>query len=173
MSLTKYLTSKHSLTTRHYLPKIALRVLLPYMLVQKAAVRRSPVSEITKNMFAVLSDNGRRGETQGAIESFNELVSKYKGELEVVVTSAAPLLKDVSSWLETILEQSQAAQQAKSLKITNKVNPSVLGGIIVDFGDKSIDLSVSSRVNKLNNILQRMFYSSLCNLASDPRTKSV
>jgi hypothetical protein len=36
------------------------------------------------------------------------------------------------------------------------VNPSVLGGIIVDFGDKTIDLSVQSRVTKLNNVLQRM-----------------
>lgn len=36
-----------------------------------------------------------------------------------------------------------------------QVNPSILGGIVVDFGDKSIDLSVASRVNKLNNLLQR------------------
>ncbi|KAG1893926.1 OSCP, subunit 5 of the stator stalk of mitochondrial F1F0 ATP synthase, partial [Suillus fuscotomentosus] len=98
--------------------------------------------------------NGRLGETQGVIEGFNELVAKYKGELEVVVTSATPLPRDLSSRLETILKQSQTAQQAKSLKISNKVNPSVLGGIVVDFGDKSIDLSVSSRVNKLNNVLQ-------------------
>ncbi|TFK78856.1 hypothetical protein K466DRAFT_606606, partial [Polyporus arcularius HHB13444] len=55
--------------------------------------------------------------------------------------------------LETLLKQSQAAQQAKSLKITNKVNPAVLGGVVVDFGDKTIDLSVASRVNKLNSLL--------------------
>lgn len=36
-----------------------------------------------------------------------------------------------------------------------QVNPSVLGGIIVDFGDKTIDLSVQSRVTKLNNVLTR------------------
>jgi F-type H+-transporting ATPase subunit O len=34
------------------------------------------------------------------------------------------------------------------------VNPSVLGGLIVDLGEKTIDLSISSRVNKLNNLLQ-------------------
>ncbi|OAX32384.1 OSCP, subunit 5 of the stator stalk of mitochondrial F1F0 ATP synthase [Rhizopogon vinicolor AM-OR11-026] len=119
------------------------------------STKKESVSDITKNLFAVLSDNGRLGETQGVIEGFNELVAKYRGELEVVVTSAAPLPRDISSRLETILKQSQTAQQAKSLKITNKVNPSVLGGVVVDFGDKSIDLSVSSRVNKLNSILQQ------------------
>lgn len=34
------------------------------------------------------------------------------------------------------------------------MNSSVLGGIVVDFGDKTVDLSVSSRVNKLNAMLQ-------------------
>lgn len=42
-----------------------------------------------------------------------------------------------------------------------QVNPGILGGLIVDFGEKTIDLSVQSRVTKLNNILQRMFYSVL------------
>jgi F-type H+-transporting ATPase subunit O len=83
--------------------------------------KKEPVSDITKNLFGVLSENGRLGETQGVIEGFNELVAKYKGELEVVVTSATPLPRDLSSRLETILKQSQTAQQAKSLKISNKV----------------------------------------------------
>lgn len=35
-----------------------------------------------------------------------------------------------------------------------QVNASLLGGLVVDFGDKTIDLSVASRVGKLNNLLQ-------------------
>ena len=57
----------------------------------------------------------------GVIEGFNELVASYKGELNVTITSAAPLPRDIQTRLETLLKQSQAAQQAKSLKITNKV----------------------------------------------------
>ena len=41
-----------------------------------------------------------------------------------------------------------------------QVNPSLLGGLVVDFGDKTIDLSVSSRVGKLNNLLQGICASS-------------
>ncbi|KAF9793498.1 OSCP, subunit 5 of the stator stalk of mitochondrial F1F0 ATP synthase [Thelephora terrestris] len=116
--------------------------------------RKEPVSDITKNLFSLLSENGRLTETQGIIEGFNELVSKHKGELKVVVSSATPLPAATLSRLETTLKQSQAAQKAKTLKVTNKVNPSLLGGLVVDFGDKTIDLSVSSRVSKLNNLLQ-------------------
>jgi len=78
-------------------------------------------SEITKNLFLVLSENGRLGETQHVIEGFSELVAKYKGELDVVVTSATPLPKELLTRLEGTLKQSQAAQQAKSVKVTNKV----------------------------------------------------
>ncbi|KAI0305503.1 ATPase F1 complex OSCP/delta subunit [Multifurca ochricompacta] len=126
-----------------------------YARAEGTGAKKEAVSDITKNLFALLSENGRLGETAGVIEGFNELVAKHKGELNVTVTSAAPLTKDVLSRLETTLKQSQTAQQAKSLKLTNKVNPSVLGGLIVDFGEKTIDLSVSSRINKLNNLLQQ------------------
>lgn len=126
-----------------------------------------------KNLFEVLSENGRLGETQGVIEGFNELVASHKGEVTVTITSASPLPRDIQSRLESTLKQSETAQRAKTLKVVNKVcylslrlytvsnpkckvNPSVLGGLIVDFGDKTIDLSVASRVNKFNNLLHRM-----------------
>jgi F-type H+-transporting ATPase subunit O len=83
--------------------------------------KKEPVSEITKNFFALLAENGRLAETQRIIEGFNELVSKHKGELKVVVSSATPLPAATLSRLETVLKQSQAAQKAKTLKVTNKV----------------------------------------------------
>lgn len=92
-----------------------------YSQVEGSGTKKEPVSDVTKNLFAVLSENGRLGDAQAVIEGFNELYSKYKGELNVIITSATPLAKDVLSKLETTLKQSQAAQQAKSLKVTNKV----------------------------------------------------
>lgn len=83
--------------------------------------KKEALSDVTKNLFSVLSENGRLGEVQDVIKGFNELYAKYKGELTVVITSAAPLAKDVMSKLESTLKQSQAAQASKSLKVTNKV----------------------------------------------------
>ncbi|KAE9401560.1 ATP synthase subunit 5 [Gymnopus androsaceus JB14] len=122
--------------------------------IEGAGSKKEPVSDITKNLLTVLSDNGRLAEVNGVVEGFNELVSQYNGELNVTVTSAAPLSKDILSRLESSLKQSQTAQKAKTVKVTNKVNPSVLAGIVVDFGDKTIDLSAQSRVTKLNAALQ-------------------
>lgn len=83
--------------------------------------KKTPVSTTTKNLFAVLSENGRLAETLGVIDGFNVLMSQYRGEATVVVTSAAPLPKDIMTRLENALKGSQTAQKAKSLKVTNKV----------------------------------------------------
>lgn len=92
-----------------------------YTQLQSTSAKKEPVTDITKNLFSLLSENGRLGETQGVIEGFQEMVAKHRGELTVVVTSATPLPAATLSRLETSLKQSQAALQAKTLKITNKV----------------------------------------------------
>jgi len=92
-----------------------------YAKLEGAGAKKEPLSDVTKNLLAVLSENGRLGEAVGVIEGFNELVAKYKGELTVVVTSASPLPSEVLRRLENTLKQSQTAQAAKTLKITNKV----------------------------------------------------
>ena len=101
-----------------------------YTRLEGSDAKKETVSDVTKNLFAVLSENGRLGEVQGVIEGFNELCAKYKGELKVVITSAAPLPRDVQTKLELTLKQSQAAQQAKTLKITNKVRSEAMGLLI-------------------------------------------
>ncbi len=89
--------------------------------IEGASAKKEVLSDITKNLFFVLSENGRLGETEGVIEGFNELVSQHKGELTVTVTSATPLPKDILTRLESTLKQSQTAKAAKTLTITNKV----------------------------------------------------
>lgn len=89
---------------------------------ESSTPKKAQLSELTKNLFTVLSENGRLTETEGVIEGFNELVATHKGELTVTITSASPLPRDAQTRLEGTLKQSQAAQQAKSLKVVNKVS---------------------------------------------------
>ena len=43
--------------------------------------------------------------------------------------------------------------QGKKLKVVSKVNPDILGGLVVEIGDRTIDLSVSGKVSKMNKLL--------------------
>ena len=41
-----------------------------------------------------------------------------------------------------------------SEKLTlRKVNPEIRGGLVVEIGDRTIDLSVSSKISKMNKLL--------------------
>lgn len=73
------------------------------------------------------------------------------------------------SRLETAVAKSEYVGQGKKLKVTNKVgspesarqggankrkvNPDVMGGLVVEIGDRTIDLSVSSKVARMNKLL--------------------
>lgn len=79
------------------------------------------------------------------------------------------------SRLEAAVAKSQYVGQGKKLKVTNKVtlpspfpssihiypnslspsqvNSDILGGLVVEIGDRTIDLSVSGRIAKMNKLL--------------------
>jgi F-type H+-transporting ATPase subunit O len=55
--------------------------------------------------------------------------------------------------LQNTLQKSSFAGSSKSVEIEAKVDPNILGGLVIESGDKTIDLSVSSKVAKLNRLL--------------------
>lgn len=59
------------------------------------------------------------------------------------------------SALNKIVESLQKSKLAdgKKLLVSNKVKPDVLGGVLVELGDRSIDLTVSSKLAKLNKLV--------------------
>ena len=92
------------------------------------------------------------------IDDFLQLISAHQGEVAIQITSAKPLDKSTISRLESSLKQSQFASSSdvQKVKFEYRVNPSIQGGLEVHFGDRTVDLSVSSRVNKLNALLRGM-----------------
>ncbi len=71
-------------------------------------------------------------------------VEELSGD-EAVVTSALPLTKN---------EQASAAKALKVESVDFKVDPSILGGLIVRVGDKVVDDSVANRMNALGESLK-------------------
>ncbi|KAJ9095634.1 hypothetical protein QFC21_005506 [Naganishia friedmannii] len=112
----------------------------------------SASSPILSNLLQVLASNGRLSIFPHIITDFATLMSAHRGELVVTVTSAEPLGSSEMKRLEKALKGSQLAQ-GKELKLVNKVHEGIMGGLQVDFGDKTIDLSASSRVTKFGAAL--------------------
>ncbi|KAF2277681.1 OSCP-domain-containing protein [Westerdykella ornata] len=109
---------------------------------------------VVKNFLATLAENNRLGVLEGVVEKFAVLMGAYRGEVELTVTSAQPLDNRTLSRLESAVSKSQYVGQGKKLKVVSKVNPDIRGGLIVEIGDRTIDLSVSSKMAKMNKLLR-------------------
>ncbi|UNI20156.1 ATP synthase F0 subcomplex subunit OSCP atp5 [Purpureocillium takamizusanense] len=110
-------------------------------------------SETVKNFLDTLAENNRLGLLQGVCAKFGQIMSAARGEVEMTVTSAQALDSKTLSRLETAVAKSSYVGQGKKLKVTNQVNPDIVGGLVVEVGDRTIDLSVSARIAKMNKLL--------------------
>ncbi|CUM64706.1 uncharacterized protein PRCAT00002315001 [Priceomyces carsonii] len=105
------------------------------------------------NFLSVLSDNNRLSNFKSIYQKFGLLNDAEQGVVEAKVTSAKPLDSKILKRLQTAIGKSHFVGDGKSLKLTNDVDEELLGGLVVEVGDRTVDLSISSRIAKLNQSL--------------------
>lgn len=105
------------------------------------------------NFLTVLSDNNRLSEFKSIYSKFGQLNDAEQGIVEATITSAKPLDSKILRRLQTAITKSSFVGDGKTLKVANEVNPEILGGLVVEVGDKTVDLSISLKVAKLNATL--------------------
>ncbi|EMD69158.1 hypothetical protein GGP41_004830 [Bipolaris sorokiniana] len=108
---------------------------------------------IVKNLLNTLAENNRLSVLKGVVEKFGVLMGAHRGEVELTVTSAAPLDNRTISRLETAIKNSKYVTSGQTLKVVPKVNPEIRGGLIVEIADRTIDLSVANKMAKMNKLL--------------------
>ncbi|KAG7673433.1 hypothetical protein Ndes2526B_g03121 [Nannochloris sp. 'desiccata'] len=117
-----------------------------------AVLKKMGASDITKRFIDVVLENNRVDELSKILEKFGDIASEQKGQVKAVVTTAEGLTRAEVEQIQTGLKKMLAPGQ--SLVLEEKVNPSIISGIIVDIGDKHVDMSVLSRVRKLQQIVR-------------------
>ncbi len=111
-----------------------------------AAVAKSmKLDALTTKFLGVLAQNRRLGELSNIIRAYETLASAHRGEATAEVTSAHPL--DAAQ--VTALKAKLKAKVGRDVAITQKQDPSLLGGLIVKIGSQMIDSSIKTRLNTL------------------------
>ena len=108
------------------------------------------VDPLTARFLAVLADNGRLRELKDVIRTFRKLTSDLRGETTAEVTSARPLDDDQVATLKTNLK----ARLGRDVAIDAKVDPDILGGIVIRHGSQMIDASIRTKLNTLANAMK-------------------
>lgn len=103
------------------------------------------LSQLTQKFLAVLAQNRRLSALPDMIRAFRAIAAAQRGEVTAEVTSAHALTDDQ---LET-LRQKLTAREGRTVKLSPRVDPDLLGGLVVTIGSRRIDGSIRSRLNSL------------------------
>ncbi len=103
------------------------------------------LADLTRNFLGVLAQNRRVGELPAIIRAFRSIAAAQRGEVTAEVASAHPLTDEQL----TTLEQKLRARQGRTVKLKTRVEPELLGGLVVTIGSQRIDSSIRSRLNSL------------------------
>ena len=103
------------------------------------------IDPLTANFLGVLATNGRLHELARIIASIRALAAAHRGEITAEVTTAHPLDDRQVEALKTQLK----ARAGRDVTIDAKVDPAILGGIVVRLGSQMIDASIRTKLNTL------------------------
>src|SRR5690606_36715905 len=103
------------------------------------------LADLTRNFLGVLAQNRRAADLPAMIRAFHMIAAAQRGEVTADVASAHPL----SDGQLATLEQKLRAREGRTVKVRTRVDPDLLGGLVVTIGSKRIDSSIRSRLNTL------------------------
>jgi F-type H+-transporting ATPase subunit delta len=104
------------------------------------------LESLAARFLGVLAQNRRLGALPDIIRAFQGLVSHFKGETTAQVVSARPLSADQLDALKKKLR----AGLGKDVAIEPRVDPNLLGGLIVKIGSRMIDSSLKTKLDTLS-----------------------
>uniref|UniRef100_A0A8C0JP53 ATP synthase peripheral stalk subunit OSCP, mitochondrial n=1 Tax=Canis lupus dingo TaxID=286419 RepID=A0A8C0JP53_CANLU len=131
-------------------PKIAASIMNPHI---KRSVKVKSLNDMTarerfspgtSNPINLLAGNGRLNNTPGVISAFSTMMSVHRGEGPSTLTE-----------LKTVLKSSLSKGQVLELEV--KVDPSILGGMIVRIAEKYAEMSARTKIQKLSSAMREVF----------------
>lgn len=111
----------------------------------EAVATKAKINGLALNFLKLMGKNRRLAAVPGAIAGYQALVAKSKGEVTAEVTSAEKL----SAKQLADLKASLKATVGSDVALETKVDPSILGGLIVKVGSRMMDNSLKTKLQNL------------------------
>lgn len=112
-------------------------------------ISQGGISELTGNLLCVLTERGRMNCFGGILRHFRASYNEYFKIAEITVTSSAPLP-------EAVVEKIRAKMSevtGKTVSVKEKVDPALIGGVVIDYVSTRWDGSIRSRLAGLRKEL--------------------
>ncbi|HXE87752.1 MAG TPA: F0F1 ATP synthase subunit delta, partial [Hyphomicrobiaceae bacterium] len=110
-----------------------------------AILAKVGVSPLTANFFKLIARNRRLFAAADMMRDFRALLARDRGEVSADVATAHLLTAEQLNALKDALR----VQIGKDVQVNTRVDPALLGGLVVKVGSKMIDSSLRTKLNNL------------------------
>ena len=104
---------------------------------------------LTEKLIDLLIHNKRVKIIGDIASSFIQLYNKHNNIKEATIITASPINNELESKILSMID----IKDAKSVNLTNVVNPNIIGGFIIRFDGKEYNASVKQNLNNLKTEL--------------------
>jgi F-type H+-transporting ATPase subunit delta len=115
-----------------------------------AVLAKAGIGGTSAKFLGVLTANRRLFAVRDVIRAFNALVARFKGEATADVTVAEPLSDKNLDALRAALK----AVSGKDVALNVKVDPSIIGGLVVKLGSRMVDSSLRTKLNSIKHAMK-------------------
>ena len=115
-----------------------------------AVLAKAGIAGAAGNFIHLVARNRRLFVIPEMIKNFRQLAAKARGEVTAEVTSAMALTEAQT----TALKETLKASAGKDVTLVAKVDPSLLGGLVVKIGSRMIDSSLKTKLAGLSVALK-------------------
>jgi F-type H+-transporting ATPase subunit delta len=115
-----------------------------------AVLDKAGISGIAAKFLKVLTANRRLFAVTDVIRAYRALVAKFKGEATAEVTVAEQLNDKNLDALKAALK----SVTGKDVALNVKVDPSIIGGLVVKLGSRMVDSSLRTKLNSIKNAMK-------------------
>lgn len=113
------------------------------------AVRQSGVGPVVGKLLVLLAERDRLVLLPDLLAAFRDRLMTHRGVVRAEVTTAAALPPDRAS----DIEKSLGAVTGRTVALTTRVNPDVIGGLVARVGSTVYDASVATQLEKMRQRL--------------------
>lgn len=111
-----------------------------------AILARVGIEGLAANFLRVITTNRRLFAVRDMIRDFRMLVAQHRGEVTAQVT-VADRLNDQN--LEALKNALKSVTHGKEIDLNMKIDPAIIGGLIVKVGSRMIDTSLRTKLNAI------------------------
>ena len=111
---------------------------------------RGKVQPYVLNFLKILTEKGYVRHFHACFKAYRELYNEDNGILPVTVVTAAPM----SAKQNAALTEKLTRITGKKIELDNKLDPTVLGGVRLDYDGKRVDDTVSHRLDAVRSMLK-------------------